>query len=386
MNKLEKMLKTNAFLQKLYIIIFSFIFKFLGIFIPTRQKQVLFQSLKGKNYGDSPLAIYNYMQNDPFFKDFSFVWAFDNPEKYNIKDAKVIKFSGIKYFLTALQSGVWITNVNIERGLQFKKRDTIYVNTWHGCGPLKIDGNQQKGRNDYDYSNVDIMCSCSDWQDSCFINSMKVKKESIIRCGMPRNDELFNTSEENIKGLKEKYGINPLKKVILYAPTWRDNNNLVIPLNFKRVKKELGDSYCILFRAHHLVANKMNIEFDDFCMDFSGQYNVNELMLISDILITDYSSILSDFSLLEKPIVLFAYDYEQYKKDRGLYSDLNILFPGNVCEDEESLIKKIKTLNYDAESEKSRAYKNKYTFPLPSSTALCVETLKKSIIARGNKA
>lgn len=385
MSRLEKLLKTNAIFQKIYIDVFSLIFKLLGVIIPTRKKQVLIQSLKGKNFGDSPFAIYNYMRNDPFFKDYSYVWAFDTPTKYTIPGAKVIKFSGIKYFLTAIQSGIWITNVNIERGLQFKKKKTIYLNTWHGCGPLKIDGNQQKGRKDYDYSNVDIMCSGSTWQDSFFMNSMNVKEESIIRCGMPRNDDLFNASEGRIKQLIEKYGINPKKKIILYAPTWRDTNNFVIPLNFKRLKKELGDSYCILFRAHHLVASEMNIEFDDFCMDFSGQYNVNELMLISDILITDYSSILSDFSLLEKPIVLFAYDYEQYKKDRGLYSDLNILFPGNVCEDEESLIKKIKTLNYDAESEKSRIYKNKYTYPLPSSTALCVETLKKSIIVRGNK-
>ena len=157
MKYIEHLLKHNRFIQRVYIVVFSALFRFLGIFVKTNPKQVLFQSLKGKNYGDSPRVIFEAMKTDPFFKGYTYVWAFDKPDQFEAEGAKKVRLNSLAYFLTALGSGIWIANVNIERGLQFKKRHTIYLNTWHGCGPLKKDGNSQGNRKDYNFSKTDIV-------------------------------------------------------------------------------------------------------------------------------------------------------------------------------------------------------------------------------------
>ena len=223
MQKVEYIIKHNAFVQKAYVKVMSAGFRFLGLFIKTEEKQVLLSSLIGKSYGDSPRVLFDAMKADPFFSGYKYVWAFDNPESFQVEGAEKVKLNSLRYFLTALRSGIWITNVNIERGLHFKPEKTIYLDTWHGCAPLKVDGNAQKNRNDYDFSDIDIFCSNSEWQDKCFVKYYKANKNSIIRCGMPRNDVLYRVNQDKIKALREKYEIPDGKKVILYAPTWRES-------------------------------------------------------------------------------------------------------------------------------------------------------------------
>lgn len=379
MKRIEYLLKHNRLLQKAYIIIFSCFFRFLGLFIKTNPKQILFQSLKGKNYGDSPYALFEAMKKDTFFAGYTYVWAFDDPRQYEVDGAKKVKLNSLQYFLTALKSGVWVANVNIERGLQFKKKEIVYLNTWHGCAPLKKDGNAQKGRSDYDFGNIDIICAGSDWQKSFFMDSMNAREDSIVYCGMPRNDKLYSVDSDTVCELKKKYGIPLEKTVILYAPTWREGDKGEIPFHSDIWKERLGKDYVILFRAHHLTCKAMDISFDEFIRDYSGQYDVNELMMMSDILITDYSSILADFSILERPILLYAYDYEEYLKTRGLYKRLEELIPGNVFEDESALIEKIRTLDFGAESMKIKAFKNEYVYPYGDSTGKCLDCLKTLI-------
>ena len=384
--KIEYIIKHNAFAQKAYVYIASAGFKVIGLFVKPDDKQVLFNSLIGKNYGDSPRAIFEAIKKDHFFDGYKYIWAFDNPNSFQVDGAKKVKINSLKYFITALKSGVWISNVNIERGLQFKPRSTVYLNTWHGCAPLKVDGNAQKNRNDYDYSDVDIFCSNSEWQDDCFVKNYKAKKESIIRCGMPRNDVLYDVSEERIKSLRDKYSIPKEKKVILYAPTWRESSDggnsrvFTPPINIDYWREQLADEYVLLFRMHHLTTKAMNIDFNDFVRDYSGPYDINELMTIADILITDYSSTLTDYAILEKPVLLFAYDYDDYYNTRGLYMRLEELLPGYICSNEEELIKSIHELDVEKASALVKSVKHKYVQGNGNSTSLCIEALKNMIL------
>lgn len=384
MKYIEHLLKHNRFFQRVYIVVFSALFRFLGIFVKTNPKQVLFQSLKGKNYGDSPRVIFEAMKTDPFFKGYTYVWAFDKPDQFEVEGAKKVRLNSLAYFLTALGSGIWIANVNIERGLQFKKRHTIYLNTWHGCGPLKKDGNSQGNRKDYNFSKTDIVCAGSDWQKSFFMDAMKAQESSIIRCGMPRNDALYHCTAEEVQELKERYHLPENKKVILYAPTWRENEDGTIPLHLKLWKEILADDYVLLFRAHHLTCEAMGIVFDDFVRDYSGAYDVNDLMKMSDILISDYSSIVADYAILERPILLYAYDYEAYLRTRGLYKRLEDLIPGSVFEHEEDLISQIKNMDVEDNVRKVCAFKAEYVYPLDNSTGVCVSNLKEEIQRRAN--
>lgn len=161
MQKIEYLIKHNAFVQKAYVVVMSAGFRFIGLFIKKNPHQVFFQSLIGRNYGDSPKIIFDAMRSDPDFKDFKYVWAFVDPDKFSVPDnTEKVGLNSLKYFTKAIQSGVWVCNVNIERGLLFKPRKTVFLNTGHG-GQFKVDGNAQKNRNDYDYSDVDMFCSFS---------------------------------------------------------------------------------------------------------------------------------------------------------------------------------------------------------------------------------
>ena len=382
MKKIEYIIKHNLFVQRMYKLIFSIIFRIIGIFIKQDKKRVIFQSMIGKTYSDSPKIIYEEMLKREEFKDYLFVWAFVERDKFDVPNAKKVKLNSIKYFIETLKCGIWITNVDIERGLKYKPKKTIYINTWHGV-PLKFIGNSQKNRNDYDYSDVDYLCSSCKYLDDIYINDFNVRKESLVKCGMPRNDILYTCNEKKIKDIKKKLNIPEDKKVILYAPTWRDSNdggkNYIIkpPIDIEYFREKLSKDYVILFRMHHLTTKQLGLQFDDFVRDCSGNYDINELMMVSDILISDYSATIFDYSILERPIISFAYDYSDYAKDRGLYIKLEDILPNSVFKTQEEVIDYILNMNYKNECEISKKIKEKYMACEGNGTKICIDYLKK---------
>ena len=201
----------------------------------------------------------------------------------------------------------------------------------------------------------------------------EVKKENcVIEEGYPRNDFLINYTSDDIKRIKEKLEINKIdKKIILYAPTWRDNQHTSgigytykTEIDFDNLQKELGQDYIILFRAHYLVANTFDFKkYEGFIYNVSNIDDVNELYIISDILITDYSSVFFDYANLKRPIIYYMYDLDKYKDDiRGFYIDLNEL-PGNIVKTKEELIKEIKDVsNNFSYNEKYKKFNEKYNY------------------------
>ena len=377
-NKLEYALKHNRLLQKAYIVIFSLLFRLVSKFVKKDKRLVLLSSLKGKSYGDSPKVLYLNMRADPRFEGYRYVWAFDDPTAFDVEGADKVKLNSIKYFITSMKAGIWVTNVNIERGLRYKPKGTVYINTWHGA-PLKCDGNAQKNRNDYNFDDIDMMCSCSELQDLVLTRDFKVRSESIVRCGMPRNDELFKADDARRQALRAKYDIPEDKRVILYAPTWRESTDkgrdycIAPPLDIDYLRSRLASDYVILFRAHHLTTKAMGLEFDEFVRDCSGVPSINELLIISDILISDYSATVFDYCILRRPILLFAYDYEEYMATRGLYQPLEKLLPGNVYATQEELADAVVGMDYDAECAKSDELRRRYMNTDGTATRQCLE-------------
>lgn len=364
--KIEYLLKHNMFVQKMYKIFMSAFFRFIGIFIRINKKMILFSSFMGKSYNDSPRCIYEYLKANAN-EDYTYVWAFEEPEKFKHLGCKVVKIDTFKYFIYALKAKYWVTCVNIERGLKFKKKKTIYLNTWHGIAMKKI-GNDCEGRKDYDFSKINYFCVSSEYDKKVFASAFKTSEQNYFSCGMPRNDELFYSlnNPEYKKELLEKLNLPTNKKIILYAPTWRDSIDngktykVDIPVDFKKWEKELGKDYIVLFRAHVKTTEIMKVEFNDFLRNYSNYECVNHLMIVSDLLITDYSAISFDYSILEKPIFCYGYDYEQYVSERGLYITPKELFTSGVIQTENELLNCIKTLDYKLESKNTKLIKNKF--------------------------
>ena len=137
--KIANLLKYNKFLYSIYYKIFGSLINIISVFVKTDKELILFNSFAGRKFDDSPKAIFEAMKKDERFRGYKIVWAFHNPDDFSVEGAVKLKTDGMKYFITALQSGVWITNSSVERGLKFKKDSTFYFNTWHGT-PIKLMG------------------------------------------------------------------------------------------------------------------------------------------------------------------------------------------------------------------------------------------------------
>ena len=156
-------------------------------------------------------------------------------------------------------------------------------------------------------------------------NLKEIGKENIIiEEGYPRNDFLFNFTEEDKQKIKQKLGIEKdERKIILYAPTYRSNQHQTgvgyvykEEVDFERLQKEIGQDYIILFRPHYFIANVFDFEkYKGFVYNVSDIDDINELYIITDLLITDYSSVFFDFANLKRPMIFYMYDLAHYRDE-----------------------------------------------------------------------
>lgn len=356
-------LKHNAIAQKMYRVIFNLAFSIIGLFVKFEPNLVMFISLMGSRYNDSPRSMYEYIKNHKEYAQYKCVWAFENPEAY--PDIPSVRIDTPQFFLMLLKAGFWVSNTNIQRGLSFKKKRTRWVYTCHGTA-IKLCGNDCPGRKDFDYSRVNTICVQSKYDEMVLKRGFKAREESFLECGRPCSDELFHATDSNRGQMRNRLNIPEGKTVILYAPTWRDSADggvsytIKPPIDFKRWELELGDDYIVLFRAHHITTKILNIAFNDFVRDVSSYPEVNDLLMASDILISDYSAILTDYAILERPVLCFAYDYEEYLKERGTYFDLEEEMPNKPCRTEDELLYRIKHLDFIQESVNTGVFRRKF--------------------------
>ena len=361
--RLVYILKHNSVAQYLYRTLGSLVLRFIGLFVRTDEKLVLFLSLMGTRFNDSPKAIYDHMRAREEYAGYKLLWVFEDPAQF--PDIPSIKLDTPKFFITALKAGYWISNTQFERGLTYKKKKTRYLYTMHGTA-IKLCGNDCPGRKDFDFRTVDHLCVQSDFDKYVFKRAFKANESSFVESGRPCNDPLWHAAEDQKDLLREKLNIPAGKKVILYAPTWRESTNggksydIKPPIDLKTWEEQLGDEYIVLFRAHHITTRVMDVKFNDFLRDYSDYPEINDLYIVSDILITDYSSVMVDYAILERPILCFAYDYDDYLKERGTYFELDDELPNRSCRTQDQLLKEIKTIDFDEQRLRTRRFKEKY--------------------------
>ncbi len=248
-----------------------------------------------------------------------------------------------------------------------KRKDTLWVQLWHGT-PLKkmlFDSNEGEilaGNPNHkiakftDIQKWDIFITDNPNVNRYFETSFQLKEGNLFACGYPRVKFLVdNINNGNLKeSLKEKFGVPLNKKTILYLPTWRDYNysskngqaDTDYILDIVLLKQLLGDEYFIIDKNHAYLSNKTTLSTEKF-----KNAETQELLLIADYLLTDYSSVLFDALAIDIPIILYANDFEKYKKSRGVYPEIWNELLDFVCEDIDSVVKMINgytlTENYD---------------------------------------
>ena len=337
-----------------------------GAGIRTREHVIVFSAYGGRSYACSPKAIYEFLLSREEFRQFEFIWLFADPEKYRfLEENPRTRVLGIKTAAAdrALHSAkYWILNFRAPDHWQPKK-DQIYVQCWHGT-PLKKLGYdietttnamnsvreiRAKYRTDAERFRY-LLSPCAfatEKFDSAWNLSAAGRSGDILETGYPRDDFLLHYTEEDCRCVRSRLGLEGSdRKVILYTPTWRDDqhrsgvgNVYSCPEDIDLLREKLGEQYVILFRAHYLVANSFDFEkYRGFVYDVSGYDDINELYIISDVLVTDYSSTLFDYAILGRPILFYMYDRKVYGEEtRGFYFAPELL-PGPIAHTEQELI------------------------------------------------
>lgn len=362
-------------------------YKCLYRLIPVDSKVVMFISFHGRGYSDNPKAIYEEMKNDPRFKDYTFIWAIKHHKKKNIEipGAKIIEYYSIPYFYYLSKAKYWIFNCKMPTYIS-KKDNQVYLQTWHGTPlkrlghDIKVDENTTFYRSqmsademyktyDADVERYNYMISPNSFCTKIFQSAFGIDKERLIETGYPRNDILSNVTEENVLSIKKMLNIPLDKKVLLYAPTWRDNQYVTkgytfkLEADFHKWKEMLGDEYVLLFKPHYLIINEyeQDSSLEGFLYSIDANVDISSLYIISDALVTDYSSVFFDYAILNRPIYFYMYDIENYKEElRGFYIDIYKDLPGNIYEKEETMLEDISNhiYNYDKLKEFNNYFNN----------------------------
>ena len=323
-----------------------------------RRDLVLFESDRGESYGDAPKYIYERLiERDHGLK---IVWANNTTVRFADENTeKVMRYSP-RYWWLASRARYWVSNQNMPAAM-IKPPSTHFLQTWHGT-PLKRmqhDVPDMKGR-DANYekrakrltSYWDTLISGSEYATQAFRSAFRYDRE-VLEVGYPRNDLFFwPDRKERQQRAKARLGISKeTRKIVLYAPTFRDDNRggrwwrHALHLDLENFTSELGKDYLLLTRFHPLVRNPLPADFRNskFILDVSRYPDVQELLLMTDVLVTDYSSLFFDFANLDKPMIFFAYDLDKYRDDiRGFYLDYEKNMPGPIVRTTPELIQAIR--------------------------------------------
>jgi teichoic acid glycerol-phosphate primase len=252
------------------------------------------------------------------------------------------------------------------------KENVICVQLWHAAGAIKRFGLMDpsiltRSKRAYRrfkevYKRFHYVTVGSEKMARIFQRSFDLNEQNILRTGVPRTDIFFDKKRhsEIILSLQRKLPMIQQKKVILYAPTFRDDqlDSYELALNVDKLYQELKDEYILLLRIHPAANWELFNKYPGFAIDVSAYENINHLLLITDYLITDYSSIPFEYSLLEKPMIFFTYDFEEYQQSRGVWEGFTTALPGPTATNSEEVIHLI--LNHQFDLVKVKTFANEW--------------------------
>ncbi|MBE7189704.1 CDP-glycerol glycerophosphotransferase family protein [Jatrophihabitans endophyticus] len=360
---------------------------------------VVFECFVGRSYAGSPRALYEAMLADPRYAGCRFVWSLRSPSHADgfaqLHDPRtsVVRYRSTEYYRAFGRARVWISNSIIAPEL-VPRPNQSYVQTWHGT-PLKRIGidvvetteTAMNGKAEIDdryrveAAKIDRFLTACDFTTECFTTAFDVAPDRaralFVETGNPRNDVLATAGPSETAAARARLGIPDGTRVLLYAPTWRDDQHSSRsgyvyrqPLDLTALREALGEGWLVLFRAHYLVTNAVDFSaHDGFVRDVSGVDEINELCLAADVLVTDYSSIYFDYALLDRPMVFFMYDLERYAGAlRGFYLPIEDV-PGPIVRTQDELTDALLDPDADRRDADRRAALNARMSPLDDGSA-----------------
>ena len=328
--------------------------------VRVKHDRVILYSYDGMQYSDSPKYITQELLKTNKGK-YEIIWAFNNVEKFEHlrkENIKLVKFKSFKYHWYLLTAKVIINNTYIPSYIPFKKEQYV-IDTWHGMPYKKVGldivievSSIEQRKMELWTKSLKIMLSNSHFFSEIAHSAFLVPEQSMLKSGWPRNDIFFDfckIKKNNLK-VRKYFDCSQDEFIVLYAPTFRDDQidrgyidveSDVISALMEKFHKKVK----VLLRGHHLIKNKtFSYHGDEIMADASDYEDMQELLCAADVLITDYSSCMWDFSLSYKPCFLLATDLKDYQEKRGLYVNVFDL-PFSIALNNDELIKNILEFN-----------------------------------------
>lgn len=296
---------------------------------------------RGNKFGGNPRALYDYVvEHYPNLKHVIVIKnAIRSYPEY--KNTKVVSFGTKDYWYYLAKAKYFVNDVNFTESQRQKRKEQVEVQTMHGT-PLKtlgfdvLDEWKDSTYNSYHrrFKNYDYLVVPSDWVANYAKEAFRVSPK-LLTTGYPRNDVFFNEfSLSEINNCKKKLKISLDKEIILYTPTWRqkDNKNatnISKLLDIDSLYQSLSDDTLLIIKNHPFEKlNGISSKYSNKIIFAPDDIQIEELYVVSDAVITDYSSVMFDYCLLNKPMIFWAPDYEEYVENRGINFDLSTEAPG----------------------------------------------------------
>lgn len=355
--KIYSVLRKGHFLKeylKLSVIRF---FSIMFFTLPIKENKIIICNYFGKGYGDNGKYIAEEIIKEGLNCDI--VWML---KKELIKDAELpnkirtVRYKSVKALYEMSTAEFWIDNSRKEFS-PIKRKGQYYIQTWHGgLGIKKIEGDVIDSLSK---SYIRLAKKDSEMADLFISNSTHLTniykrafwyEGNILECGYPKNDIFFKENGDIKTKIKECFNLETNIKIILYAPTFRSNNDMrSYNINYSKLIKTLEDKtnekWVVLIRLHpNLIGYDNNIQYSDKVINATHYPDMQELVIGCDALISDYSSCMFDSEMMKIPTFIYASDLEEYMKDRGSYFDFGEL-PFPLATNNEELM--INIINFD---------------------------------------
>ncbi|GGU86335.1 hypothetical protein GCM10010275_22500 [Streptomyces litmocidini] len=326
--------------------------------LPRRKRPLaVFEALEGRGYADSPRYVYEELKRRNLPIDV--VWSYSGDRSSFPEDVTLVKRGSFAYGRALARATYWVDSHNLPY-LYPKPKGTRYLQTWHGqtfkamgfdVPSLRGASEIEKGRFRAAVGRWDALVCPSAEFERTFVPAFEVSAD-LIRSGYPRNDVLVRWAEPEQQAraaaVREALDIPADKKVLLYAPTFRDaarRTGQSVRVDLEALAPLLSDQWIVVVRTHPYDRFKIAPELGHFLRDGSSYADINDVMLASDAVLTDYSSLMFDYANTGRPILLYTDDYEVYKGgDRGTYYDLEEIAPGPMLTTTEDLAAAVRDL------------------------------------------
>ena len=324
--------------------------------LPIQKNKVVFRSYHGTKFDDNPKYISDKLLESG--EDIDIVWIVNDPEGFVNEKVRFVKEDSICSIFELATAKVWVDNVRKDIWVA-KRKKQYYIQTWHGSTALKKiekDAEDKLGKSylrraKLDSKIADTLVSGSKWNTELYKRSFWFKGD-ILETGAPRSDVFYSKNEKIIENVKKKYHISNEERIVLYAPTFRnDASASAYDINYANLLESLtnnwGGKWKLIIRMHPNCLKAANeISFTDNIINGSFYPDINELIIASSLLITDYSSCMFDALEANKRVIIYASDISEYMDERGFYFQFKEL-PFDVCTNTEELDTSIKTFDED---------------------------------------